>query len=197
MNRTALLHAFILEIGGLLLFWGLNALGLAKAAAPAVLVFVLLDALRRWRKSLGFPRVWRLFNGLAVLLVLLNVMLSGYPTAHYEGVAVNLLISAIFAWNASGKKPLVQELAEQRQGFPFPEDSADLRAFFAVYSRIWAGYFLLRAVFWFWCAEALPSARAATLEGLIGPLSLAAMIMISFRGRSLFQGARALKLFRT
>ena len=47
MNRIATLKMLLLEAGGLLLFWGCDALGYGRYAPAAVMVFVLADGLRR------------------------------------------------------------------------------------------------------------------------------------------------------
>lgn len=196
MNRIAILKVLLLEAGGLLLFWGCDALGYAHYALMAVVAFVLADGLRRWQGALGFPRVWCVFNGLALALAALDVATRGQAWAPFESVAANLLIASVFVLGALGRKPLVQDIAEQRHGAPFPVDRHDLTTFFRAYTWIWAAYFAARAFAWLWMVQNLPVERAHALQGIIGPISLLAMIALSFRGQMLFRGLNRLGVFR-
>jgi len=197
MSRAAALMALALEAGGLMLFWALEASGWGRYAPAAVAVFVVGDGLRRFRASLGFPRVWRLFNGLALALAVLDVVAAGRVWAPLEGVVADVLIAAVFLTGSMGRKPLVQEIAEQRQGMPFRPERRDLLTFFRAYTLVWAGYFLLRAGLWLWLLHDLPLEQARLLQGVIGPISLLAMIIVSFRGAALFRQLRRFGMFRT
>ncbi|WP_308718795.1 hypothetical protein [Komagataeibacter xylinus] len=196
MSRAATLKALLLETGGLLLFWGCDALGYEHYASMAVLAFVLADGLRRWQGALGFPRVWHLFNGLALALAALDLATRREAWASFESVAANLLIASMFVIGALGRKPLVQDIAEQRQGKPFPTDRHDLQTFFRAYTWVWAAYFAVRAFVWFWMAQHLPVARAHALQGILGPVTLFVMIALSFQGQRVFRGLNRLGLFR-
>ncbi len=102
----------------------------------------------------------------------------------------------MFAIGAFGRKPLVQDIGKQRQGYPFPTDRDDLRTFFRAYTWIWAAYFAVRAFVWLWMALHLLAARAHALQGILGPVTLFLMIALSFQGQRLFRGSNRLGLFR-
>ncbi|GBR21647.1 hypothetical protein AA0616_2083 [Komagataeibacter nataicola NRIC 0616] len=181
------------EVGGLLLFWGLGALGLGLYASAAVILFVIGDGIMRWWRGLDFPRVWLLFNGLALILALLGpVVCAGRMNVRIEPVLTSYLVGIVFMIGALGRKPIVQDIAEQRQGAPFAADRHDLRMFFRVFTWVWAAYFLIRGSVYLWLAHTMPSGRMGLLENIISPASLVAMILVSSKGKALFQlGCRA------
>lgn len=190
MKRPSALATIALDAGGLILSWVLGVLELAPYATIAVIVFMAGDGLRRWYCGLGFPRVWWLFNGLALVLAITDLIVVAWLPAAYEPIPASLVFAVVFALGASGRRPIVQEIAEQRRGAPFPPERHDLRAFFRLYSWIWALYFFIRAGLYLWFAHNLSPERAHALENMIGPVSLFVMIMSSFRGQALFQLAQ-------
>lgn len=73
----------------------------------------------RWWRGLDFPRVWLLFNGLALILALLGpVVCAGRMNVRIEPVLTSYLVGIVFMIGALGRKPIVQDIAEQRQGAP-------------------------------------------------------------------------------
>nr|WP_298796847.1 hypothetical protein [uncultured Acetobacter sp.] len=197
MNRQSMLKNLVLEVGGLLLFWGLSALGWGRYATMAALAFVVVDAVRRWRNKLGFPRVWCLFNGLVLALALPDFVLTQQTLERYEPILTNLAIALMFAIGALGKKPLIQEIAEQRQGAEFPDNRQDLLRFFRVYTWVWAAYFLLRVAFHIALAETVSDGRMHSIEDIVGPLSLVGMIALSFFGARIFRLAVRMGIITT
>lgn len=140
--------------------------------------------------------MWCVLNGLALALAALDIATRGQAWAPFESVADNLLIASVFVIGAIRSKPLVQDIAEQRHGAPFPEHRHDLTTFFRAYTWVWAAYFAARAFAWLWMVQNLPVERVHALQGTIGPASLFAMIMVSFRGQMLLHSLSRLKVFR-
>jgi intracellular septation protein A len=103
----------------------------------------------------------------------------------YEAVITSLIVGASFAWTLLGERPMLQDLAEQQTRETFP-DRADVRAFFRILTLIWVGYFVVRAIAYFWIGAALPIEQAMEIRPFIGTPSLLVMIAISFQGRRLF-----------
>jgi hypothetical protein len=112
----------------------------------------------------------------------------------FESVVTNMATGLMFVAGAYGPKPMIQEVAEQREGKPFPE-RADVRRFFQLFTLSWAVYFFAKASFYFWAAWTLPLVQAMALRSIVGGISLGLMIVISAtQGRRLFAVCQRLGL---
>jgi hypothetical protein len=79
------------------------------------------------------------------------------------------------------------ELAEQRQGSPFP-DRPDITRFFQLFTLLWAGYFFVKAGFYLIVAALMPMTQAMLVRSVVGSASLALMVAVSVtQGRRLFR----------
>jgi intracellular septation protein A len=186
MTRLLSVLRFILEqFGTMAVFYALlYTLGL-KAAIAGSIVFVAVDAVRRHRFGIGFPRLYILTSVLTFLFGGIDLMSQTPFMIKYEAVITSLIVAASFAWTLFGDRPMLQELAEQQTRESFP-DRADVRAFFRILTLLWIGYFVLRAIVYFWIGATLPIERAMEIRPFIGTPSLLVMMAISFQGRRLF-----------
>ncbi|MGA9847831.1 MAG: hypothetical protein WBQ45_09345, partial [Roseiarcus sp.] len=111
----------------------------------------------------------------------------------YEAVVSNLAVGFAFVAGALGEKPILQDVAEQR-GESFKATS-EVRAFFRLFTLVWAGYFFLKAAFYVWIVWTLPMLEAMALRSVIGSVTLGLMIALSVtQGRRLFFLCRRLGL---
>ena len=186
MARVLFVLRFIVDqLGTMAMFYLLlYTLGL-KAAIAGSLVFLVVDAIRRHRTGIGFPKLYILTSVLTFVFGGIDLMSATPFMIKYEAVITSLIIGASFAWTLRGDRPMLQELAEQQTRETFP-DRADVRAFFRLLTLIWVGYFVARAATYFWIGEALPIEQAMEIRPFIGTPSLLVMIAISFQGRHLF-----------
>jgi uncharacterized membrane protein len=192
---TALLR-LAAPFGGLLIFLAVQATAGLKAAIAASLVFVLLDTLRRLRFRLGFPRLWVLSGALTVVFGAIDLAAATPFMLSYEAVITNVVTAFAFALGAAGRRPMLQDFAEQRSG-PLP-DRPDLTRFFRLLTLVWAAYFLAKAGLYLWAACTLPLAEAAALRAATGPASLLVLLVVSTtQGPRLFRLCRRLGLLRT
>ena len=184
-GRLVRLAGAIAPFGSLIVFWLLlAAVGVTWAIAGAV-AFTVLDGLRRWHGSLGFPRVWLLTGALTVVFGAIDLAATSPFMFSYEAVITNAATGLAFIVGAGGRKSIVQELAEQRAA-AFP-DRADVRRFFRIFTLLWAAYFFVKAGLYFWLAQALPLTQAMAVRSVAGPLSLVLLTAFSFtQGRRLF-----------
>ena len=179
-----MLRVLAQELGGLILFWiVLWRFGL-KPAIAATLLFVLIDGARRLVGGIGFPKVWMLSNALALAFGLIDLRAATAFMIRYEAVVSNVIAGVVFLVGAFGRKPMIQEIAEERQGSPF-EDRADLRVFFRAFTLVWAGYFFVKALAYVWLARSMPLEHALTVRSVAGTASFVVMLLISFRGRQI------------
>jgi hypothetical protein len=111
----------------------------------------------------------------------------------YEAVITNAATGLVFVAGALGEKPIIQEAAEQR-GHSFVV-TEEIRAFFRLFTLLWAAYFFLKAALFAWMAWTMPMLEAMALRSVIGGVSLGLMIAISVtQGRRLFFLCRRLGL---
>ena len=194
MLKLATTARFIVaEFGPLIVFWALAAtLGVKPAIAGSILA-IAVDAAWRRRKGLAFTRLYLLTSGLTLVFGLIDLASTSPFMLKYEAVVTNVATGLAFVAGALGEKPIIQEVAEQR-GETFVATS-EVRAFFRLFTLVWAGYFFLKAAFYVWMVWTLPMLEAMALRSAIGSVTLGLMIAISVtQGRRLFFLCRRLGL---
>jgi intracellular septation protein A len=194
MSKLAATARFIVaEFGPLIVFWALAAtLGVNPAIAGSILA-IAVDAAWRRRKGLAFTRLYLLTSGLTLVFGLIDLASTSPFILKYEAVVTNVATGVAFIAGALGEKPIIQEVAEQR-GETFVATS-EIRAFFRLFTLVWAGYFFLKAAFYVWMVWTLPMLEAMALRSAIGSVTLGLMIALSVtQGRRLFFLCRRLGL---
>ncbi len=181
------------EFGPLIVFWALAlTLGVKPAIAGSIL-FILADAAWRWRKGLAFTRLYMLVSALTLVFGGIDLVSTSPFMLKYEAVITNVATGLAFVAGALGEKPILQEVAEQRGG-PLPPPG-EARAFFRIFTLVWAAYFFVKAAFYLWAVLALPMLEAMALRSVVGSASLGLMILASTtQGRRLFFLCRRLGL---
>jgi len=181
------------EFGPLIVFWTLAATVGVKPAILGSILFIVANAIWRWRKRLTFTRLYLLTSGLTLVFGLVDLASTSPFMLKYEAVITNAATGLAFVAGAMGEKPIIQEVAEQR-GETFVA-TQEVRGFFRLFTLVWAGYFLLKAAVYFWLAWTLPLLEAMALRSVGGSASLGLMIVISAtQGRRLFFLCRRLGL---
>jgi intracellular septation protein A len=173
------------EFGPLIVFWILAAtLGLKPAILGSIL-FIAGDALWRWRKGLRFTRLYLLVSALTLVFGFIDLFSTSPFMLKYEAVVSNVATGLAFVVGALGEKPIIQEAAEQR-GASFATTN-EIRAFFRLFTLVWAAYFFIKAALFAWMAWTMPMLEAMALRSVIGGVSLGLMIAASVtQGRRLF-----------
>ena len=183
--RSPALRNGLLEFGPLLVFWILLWTVDLKIAIAVGVVCMLADAAyRRWR-GLPITKLYLLSSGLTLLFGCIDLFAQTPFMLKYEDVITSIVIATAFAWGARGQKSMIQGLVEQQQGDSF-EDGPDIRRFFKLFTLLWAGYFLLKAIVYLWLGEILPMEEALTVRPIVGTVSLGAMMLLSFKAQMLF-----------
>jgi intracellular septation protein A len=174
------------EFGPLIAFLLLSWRFGVKVAIAGTLMFVLVDGARRLWTSVPLTRIYVLTTALTAVFGTVDLFAASPFMLKYEAVITNVATAIAFAVGAYGKTPLLQEIAEQRQGAPYP-DRNDVRRFFELFTLVWAAYFFLKAVAYAWMGMVLPLTQALALRSLVGGLSMAVMLVVSItQGRRLF-----------
>ena len=194
MSRLKAVGRFALaEFGPLIIFWTLAAMLGVKPAILGSILFIVADAAWRWRKRLKFTRLYLMVSTLTLVFGLIDLASTSPFMLKYEAVITNAATGLAFVAGALGEKPIIQEVAEQR-GENFVATN-EVRAFFRVFTLVWATYFFLKAVFYLWAAWTLPMLEAMALRSVIGGVTLGLMIAASTtQGRRLFFLCRRLGL---
>jgi intracellular septation protein A len=178
------LRYVVTEFGALIVFWAALYFFGVKPAIAATIAFILLDALYRWRAKIAVTRIYVLTSTLAVAFGAIDLYAATPFMIKYEAVITNAVTGTFFVLGARGEKSMLQEMAERRQTFP---DRPDVRYFFRLFTLFWASYFFIKAAVYLWLGLTLPLERALALRFVIGNVSLAAMLALSFiGGRRLF-----------
>jgi intracellular septation protein A len=186
MTKLAAVARFALaEFGPLIVFW---LLALAFGVKPAILgsiVFIIADAVWRWRKGLKFTRLYSLISALTLVFGFVDLVATSPFMLKYEAAVSNVVTGIAFVVGALGEKPIIQEVAEQRgESFVVTDE---IRTFFRLFTLVWATYFFLKAFLFAWMAWTMPMLEAMALRSAIGGVSLGLMIAISVtQGRRLF-----------
>lgn len=179
----------VAEFGPLIVFWALAATSGVKVAIAGSILAILVDAAwRRWKQQ-PFTRLYLLVSALTLGFGCVDLSVTTPFMLAYEAPITNLATAGAFVVGAFGDKPILQEAAEQRMG-ALPATPAVAR-FFRLFTLIWAGYFVVKAIAYVWIATRLPLTEALALRSLIGSISLGAMIALSVA-----QGPRLFQLFR-
>ncbi len=124
-----------------------------------------------------FTRLYLLVSGLTLVFGAVDLWATSPFMLKYEAAVTNIATGAAFVAGAMGGKPIIQEVAEQR-GEAFPP-TREIRAFFRLFTLVWAAYFFIKAVFYVWIVWTLPMLQAMALRSVIGSISLGVMIAIS------------------
>ncbi len=173
------------EIGPLIVFWALAlTLGVKPAIAGSIL-FIVADAGWRWRKGLGFTRLYLLVSALTLVFGAVDLVSTSPFMLKYEAAITNVATGLAFVAGAAGEKPIIQEVAEGR-GESVPANR-ETRAFFRLFTLVWAAYFFIKAGFYVWAVRTMPMLEAMALRSAVGSISLGLMILVSVtQGRRLF-----------
>jgi intracellular septation protein A len=197
MSRLwAVVRFALAEFGPLLVFWTLVATLGTKPAILGSMLFIVADAALRQMKRLKFTRLYLLVSALTVVFGLVDLASTSPFMLQYEAVITNAATGLALVAGALGEKPIVQEAAEQR-GVTVPA-TEETRAFFRLFTCVWAAYFFLKAAVYLWMAWTLPMLEAMALRSVAGSVSLGLMIAVSVtQGRRLFFLCRRFGLLPT
>ncbi len=139
-------------------------------------------------------RIYVLTSVLTVVFGSVDLLSATPFMLKYEAVITNAFTGLAFVAGARGSRPLIMELAEQRQGSPFPE-RPDVTRFFQLFTLLWAAYFFVKAGFYVAVALLMPLAQAMLVRSVVGSVSMALMVAVSVtQGRRLFRLCQWMRL---
>ena len=171
-----------------LLMW---AVGI-KAAIAGTLVFVLLDIVRRRRQKVGFPRLYVLTTGLAIVFGVIDLVSKTPFMLKYEGAVSTFVVGVTFALGARGTS-IIEELVVQKSGLD-ALDFPHAHRFFQLLTATWAVYYLCLSAFYAWVGVTFPYKRAILIRQVASFVGLGFMMLVSVNGKALHGFFRALRL---
>ena len=166
---VSILRFGLTEFGPLIGFWVLAAAFGTKVAIAGAVVIIVVDAVWRMRRGHRFTRLYLLTSGLTLIFGGIDLVSETPFMLTYEAVITNTVTGIAFVLGAYGEKPMIQEIAEQREGQPFPE-RADIRRFFELFTLAWAAYFFVKALFYLWTSfsRAMSRRNSSSICGGMG-----------------------------
>jgi intracellular septation protein A len=182
------------EFGPLIVFLAVSSAYGLKPAIACAIAAILADA--AWRKATGrsFTRIYLLSSGLTLIFGAVDLWAANPFMLKYEAVITNLATAAAFVAGARGSRPMLLEIAEQRQGTPFPA-RPDVVRFFQLFTLLWAAYFVLKAAAYLAAGFYLPLGMAVAVRAIGGGVSLGLMTVLSItQGWRLFNLCQRLRL---
>ncbi|MCQ8241492.1 hypothetical protein [Rhizosaccharibacter radicis] len=185
-----LLGTALFDFGGVIVFYALLAtLGL-RAAIIGTLIFVPIDALRRWKLRIGFPRLYILTTALVLVFGTIDVFSKHVFMLRYEGAVNRLILAVFFALGARGRS-IIEELVLQQQpdlSFPF------MRRYFSLITASWSVYYLLSAALFLWIGLHTSLVKGVGIRQAIGIGGAVLMALFSFSGPFALTVFQALRL---
>ena len=168
----------LFDFGGIVVFYALMYTAGMKAAIAGTIVFVAIDAVRRHRAKLGFPKIYVMSTALVIGFGLIDIVAKTPFMLTWEGVLTNLAVMAFFLAGLRGRS-VFQELAEQQSGRVFVDPQA-IRLF-KLMTLLWALYFLSKAAFDVWTGLTMPLARALAVRQAVGFVGMGAMVLLTIQ----------------
>lgn len=184
----------IADFGALIVFWALSLTAGTKPAIAGSILFIIGDAVRRWRKGEAFGKLSIFSSILTIGFGGIDLLSTGPFMLKYEPAVSSTAMSLAFFIGARGPRSLIQELVERRRGMPFA-DRPDLVRFFQIMTLAWAGYFLLRAVAYVLVAQSMSLSQVMLVRSALGTFSLLLMVALtSTQARRLYRLCQWLSL---
>lgn len=168
------------NLSAVIAFMALNHFFGLKTAIAGTILFTILDAIRRKLFHLSFPVIYLVSSGLTIGFGVIDLFSVNPFMLRFEAVISNIITGGTFVAGAGvyGKKSMIQEIAEQKQGTPFV-NRPDLHRFFSYITLLWASYFFIRAMIYLWLGLIMPLERAVEIRAMFGTASLLVMIVIT------------------
>ncbi len=185
-----LLGTAAFDFGGVIVFYALmKTMGL-RAAIIGTLVFVPIDAFRRHKLHIGFPRIYILSTTLVLVFGTIDVFSKQPFMLKYEGAVTETVVGIAFAIGSRGRSIIEELVAQQQPDLRVPHH----RRFFQLITRTWAIYYLCMACAFLWVSLHFTLAQAIGIRQVAGLGGAFLMALFSFSGRFALRLFQALRL---
>jgi intracellular septation protein A len=180
-NRLRATATFLLSnFGPLIVFYAVNYKWGLMAAIAASAVWSIGDVVRHLIAKKPITTIFTVSAVMTVVFGAVDLFAQQSLLFKYEAVVTNLATAAVFGATLRGGKSLLMESYEsspRAQGRKIPEW---LPGFFRKVTMAWVGYFVLKAVLYFFIARAYPIEQAIGIRALVGNVTMGLMFGGSF-----------------
>lgn len=177
MDRVKrLLGTAAFDFGGVIVFYLLLATIGLRAAIIGTLVFVPLDAFRRHRLRIGFPRLYILSTTLVLVFGLIDVFSRQPFMLKYEGAVTETVLGVAFAAGSRGRSIIEELILQQQPDYRVPH----MRRYFQLITRSWAIYYLCMACFFLWVSQHFTLIHAVGIRQVASLAGAMIMALFSF-----------------
>lgn len=170
------------EFGPLLVFYAVNHLYGLKPAIVSSIVFGIGQILYLRSRGQRISTLLKFSLALTLVFGALDLYLATPIFIKYESVGTNILVGLFFALTLrAGETPLIQEFAEarwQKEGkvVPLTEERKYVLWFC---TAVWAGYFFVKAAFYFWISSTRSLEQAMAIRAVVGNASPYALMFLN------------------
>ena len=185
-----LLGTAAFDFGGVIVFYALMKTVGLRAAIIGTLVFVPIDAFRRHKLRIGFPRIYILSTTLVLVFGTIDVFSKQPFMLKYEGAVTETVVGIAFAIGSRGRSIIEELVAQQQPDLRVPHH----RRFFQLITRSWAIYYLCMACAFLWVSLHFTLAQAIGIRQVAGLGGAFLMALFSFSGRFALRLFQALRL---
>ena len=149
-----------------------------------------VDALRRHKLHIGFPRIYVLSTTLVLVFGTIDVFSRQPFMLKYEGAVTETIVGIAFAIGSRGRSIIEELVAQQQPDLRVPHH----RRFFQLITRSWAVYYLCMACAFLWVSQHFTLVQAIGIRQVAGLGGAFAMALFSFSGRFALRLFQALRL---
>jgi intracellular septation protein A len=173
------------DFGGIIVFYALYASIGLRAAILGTLVFVPIDAVRRHKLRIGFPRLYILSTAMVLVFGSIDVLSKRPFMLKYEGAVTETIVGIAFMIGSRGKSIIEELVLQQQPDLLIPHR----RRYFQLITRTWSIYFFCMAGFFLWVGLHATLGHAVAIRQVASIAGSFTMALFSFSGgfaRSLF-----------
>lgn len=185
-----LLGTAAFDFGGVIVFYVLLATMGLRAAIAGTLIFVPIDAYRRHKLKIGFPRLYILSTAMVLIFGSIDVFSKRPFMLKYEGAVTETIVGIAFALGSRGRSIIEELVLQQQPDLMFPH----LRRFFQLITRCWAIYYFCMACFFLWVSQHFTLVHAVGIRQVTSLVGAGAMALFSFSGSFAFRIFQSLGL---
>jgi intracellular septation protein A len=161
-----------------------------RAAIIGTLVFVPIDAIRRHKLRIGFPRLYILSTSLVLVFGLIDVFSRQPFMLKYEGAVTETIVGIAFAIGSRGRSIIEELVAQQQPDLQLPHH----RRFFQLITRSWSIYYFCMACVFLWVSQHFTLVHAVGIRQVASLVGAFTMALFSFSGRFAFRLFQLLRL---
>lgn len=183
------------SVGPLVVFVGAEHLLNLRWAIGLSTAYTLGEVIWRKARKQKLDQVFIFTAAMTLGFGSIDLVLNQPVFLKYEAVGTNVLTGIYFGVNAYAEKSLIQAAYEKAPNAK--PVTAELAAYFRVLTLVWAAYFFVKSVGYFFVARAYDYDHALAIRTVAGNVSMFALLGLCWLfGEQMFEAAKWLRLVR-